>query len=51
MTQIEIEELKEDVCENYCKWAEVYRSWYDDPDEAHEHMMNDKCDSCPLDRL
>lgn len=35
--------ISEDICSNYCKYPEQYK----DKDE----MWNEKCDSCPLNRL
>lgn len=42
LTQI-LEEVKEDICDNYCKYAE----------QCYEAMENGEEDSiiCPLDRL
>lgn len=49
--QEEIEKVVNEMCDGYCKWPEIYRSWHEDPDEAHEHMMDDKCITCPLSRI
>lgn len=46
-----IESVKEDMCDRYCKMRDYYLSMYKDPDEANEHMLNEQCDHCPLQRL
>lgn len=38
-----IEEVKTDICDNYCKYPEQYKD-YDD-------MLDEQCDKCPLGRL
>lgn len=53
--QNEIQKICEEVafaiCDDYCKWPEKYKSNYKDSDEAYEHMMADKCENCPLNRI
>lgn len=46
-----IEQIKEEMCDHYCKMPEFYLSQYKDPDEAHEVMVNECCAKCPLERL
>lgn len=45
-----IETLREETCDNICKWPEFYLSKYKDPDEAHEWMLLEKCPDCPLNK-
>lgn len=45
------EQIKEEMCDHYCKMSEFYLSQYKDPDEAHEVMVNECCAKCPLERL
>lgn len=40
-----IEEIKEDICSNYCKMPEQFT-----PEEWEEKFM-EVCSNCPLDRL
>lgn len=40
-----IEEVKEDICSNYCKHPEKY-----EPDEW-DNVFEEVCKDCPLDRL
>ena len=42
MTKQEIEELKEEMCDNYCKMADLASS---------EEELQIMCADCPLDRL
>ena len=46
-----IEDVKENICDDYCKYTEQYRSCYKDPDEAQEKLFSDMCNYCPLCRL
>ena len=47
----QLEEIVGDMCRNYCKWPTIYRLDYADPDQANEHMLDEKCVDCPLNRL
>ena len=51
MSEQEIEEIKESICDNYCKFPDMYLSEYADPDEANTAMMNEECEYCPLGAL
>lgn len=51
MSEQELEEIKEDICDNKCKYPEMYLSEYSNPDEAHEAMIEDECEYCPLGNL
>ena len=46
-----IEKAKQEICDGYCKWQSLYTARFDDPDEAYEHMLEEKCDKCPLQTL
>ena len=46
-----IEDVKEKIFEDYCKYTEEYLSHFEDPDDAQERMLADKCQFCPLCRL
>ena len=39
-----IEEVKADVCDKVCKWPEEYIDNFD-------AMLEEKCETCPLERL
>jgi hypothetical protein len=45
------EDIKEDICDHKCRFPELYRSMYKDPDEADEYMMKEECERCQLQRL
>lgn len=47
----EIEMVKSEICDNYCKYLEEYLSRYEDPDVAHDTMLDEQCVCCPLQRL
>ena len=51
MSEQELEEIKESICDNYCKYPDMYLSEYSDPDEANTAMMNEECVYCPLGAL
>jgi len=51
MSEQEIEEIKEAICNEYCRYPEEYLSMYSDPDEANTEMINEVCDYCPLGNL
>lgn len=46
--QIMIEDIKADICDNKCKFPEQYALEYEDSEEAHEQMLRDECEFCPL---
>lgn len=46
-----LEEIGEEFCDKYCKYPEEFLKNYDDPDEAHEVMIEDWCPNCPVQRL
>ena len=48
---IELESIKEDIYANYCKYPSEYLSKYDDPDEANDYLLIDRCEGCPLQRI
>lgn len=47
----QFENIKEQMCDEYCKMPFVYCSKYKDVNEAHEMMMKEVCEGCPLERL
>ena len=49
--QKKIEEVIEEMCDKYCKWPEIYLARYEDPDIAHDVMLETECPDCPLSRI
>lgn len=52
----QIEDVREKVCDNYCKYpAAYYDSYladiYETEDQANEAMQHEQCEKCPLMRL
>jgi len=47
----QIEEIKEDICDNYCKFPQEYSLKYEDSEIGHDVMIDDVCSECPLCRL
>ena len=43
----QIEEIKDDICNNYCKWPDVW----DEEAEGCDLTESDYCRDCPLNRL
>ena len=39
------------ICDDYCKYRELYFSEHEDPDEAYEALLDEKCSDCPLGRI
>ena len=46
-----IEDVKDNICENYCKYTEQYRGCFKDPMEADENKIADMCHFCVMGRL
>ena len=47
----EFEEIKEQICDKYCKFPELSEQTIDDPDEAFDWLQHNHCNDCPLNRL
>ena len=47
----QIDEVKKDMCEQYCRWPIAYKRDYKDSEQAFERCLKDKCGDCPLNRL
>lgn len=45
-----VEEVKENICDNYCKYPGIYDIQEDD-DITYEKMVFEVCDNCPLNYL
>ena len=49
MTIIEqLEGVRDNICENYCKYQEKAYSEHKDPDEAMDVLINQYCNDCPF---
>lgn len=52
MTKAEIAarltEVKEEMCDSYCLWPYDYLMHFEDSKEAHEAMLREMCEDCPL---
>lgn len=49
--QEQIESELEKICDGYCKYRELYLSDHEDPDEAYEALLDEKCSDCPIGRI
>jgi hypothetical protein len=47
----QFEEIKEEMCDKYCRFTELSLETHEDPDEANEWLMKQYCENCPLTRL
>ena len=47
----QLENIKAEICDKYCKWPQLYLESIKDPDDAHEVMLEHKCAKCPTQRL
>ena len=48
---LELEKVKEEICDIYCKYPSEYLAEYNDPDDANTAMLEEVCRNCPLERL
>ncbi len=49
MTIIEqLEAMRDNLCEDYCKYQEQAFSTHKDPDEALDALMKEHCNDCPF---
>jgi len=44
----QFESIKERICDQYCKYPDMAKLAYEDPDEAMERLMHSYCEHCPL---
>lgn len=47
----QFEAIKEQMCDDYCKFRELSFEENKDPDDAYEWLQNNHCEHCPLGRL
>lgn len=47
----QIEQIKTEMCDYYCKYPKEARLKFDDGEEAMEWLQKEYCDECPLGRL
>lgn len=47
----QFEEIKEEMCDKYCRFTELSLETHKNPDEANEWLMHNYCENCPLTRL
>ena len=47
----QLDEVKEEMCDNYCRYPAIYFMEYEDPEEGHEAMLYEQCEECPLNNL
>lgn len=46
-----MQDIADEICDHYCRWPIAYSMDFDDPDIAHEIMLDEKCAKCPVCRL
>lgn len=51
MTKIELNNLKERICDDYCRFPNYYSNLYGDPDAAQEAMEEWECKQCVLNEM
>lgn len=47
----QMEKIKEEVCDDYCKYQKESLEKIKDPDDAFEWLQREYCERCPLTRL
>ena len=48
---MQIEKIKEEMCDHYCKYQKESLERIKDPDDAAKWLMREYCEHCPLTRL
>lgn len=43
------ERIKEEMCDNYCKYPQEYKA--DEDDANWDRLLEEKCTNCPLNHL
>ena len=51
MCDINLAEIKDAICEDYCKYLDEAYCQFKDPDEANEWLLEHYCAYCPLGRI
>lgn len=51
MNELELEDIKAELCDDYCKRQEEALSKIKDVDEAMDWLMRTYCEDCPLGRI
>lgn len=46
-----LQEVKDAICNDYCKYPEKCLAEIKDPDEAEQYCLDHYCADCPLGRL
>ncbi|MBR5808836.1 MAG: helix-turn-helix transcriptional regulator [Clostridia bacterium] len=46
-----VEDTVNDICNNYCKYPDIYNQRFDNEDIAYDIMLSERYDSCPLNDL
>lgn len=47
-----IREVSDEICDCYCKYAEMYNTSHDmNDEEKYEELIKEHCEVCPLCRL
>lgn len=45
---LQLQDIVEIMCDQYCKYPQQYIDKYGDPDIANEIMLEERCSNCPL---
>jgi len=45
-----LEEVREDICDNYCKYEDVIKNVHM-TDEEYDKWIEEHCEKCPLNKL
>lgn len=44
----QLEAIAEEICDSYCKYPDLVKDKFEDPDEAMEYIGDTYCSSCPI---
>ena len=44
----QLNKIAEEICDSYCKYPDLVKKKFEDPDEAMEYIGNTYCSGCPI---
>lgn len=44
----QLNKIAEEICDSYCKYPDLAKDKFEDPDEAMEYIGDTYCSGCPI---